>query len=335
MAPQRLILAHTPTPLWRNQVLDTLVGAQVWVKRDDMSSGAAAGNKVRKLEFLLADARARSSTHIVTCGGSQSNHARATAVLAAELAIKSVLLLRTDEPETPPELQGNLLLDRLVDANIRWISPAQYAKREVLMAAVAREIDAQGGRAYVIPEGGSNGLGALGYVEAMREVRQQLDGGQAGALEQFDCVVHACGSGGTAAGTALGALQFDVAQRVEAMAVCNDAAYFGNAVERIIAEARDYDPELLGAVELTIHDRYKGPAYAVQSDEQRRFLIEVARRTGLILDPVYSGKALYGLAQLPQKPERVLFIHTGGLPGLLAQSRELAPSLKGNTSQPG
>jgi len=334
VAPQRLILAHTPTPLWHNDALDALVGAQVWVKRDDMSSGAAAGNKVRKLEFLLAEARARSSTHIVTCGGSQSNHARATALLAAELGVQSVLLLRTDEPGAPPEIQGNLLLDRLVGADIRWISPTQYAEREALLAAVAREIDVRGGRAYVIPEGGSNGLGAFGYVEAMREVRQQLDSGQAGTLRRFDCVVHACGSGGTAAGTALGARRFDVAPRVEAIAVCNDAAYFGSVVERIMAEARDYDPELVGGAELTIHDRYRGPAYAVQSDEQRHFLIEVARRTGLILDPVYSAKALFGLARLPHKPDRVLFIHTGGLPGLLAQSRELAPLLQGDAARP-
>src|SRR6476619_206451 len=114
MPPPKLALAHVPTPLWRHDALDALVGAEVWVKRDDMTSGAAGGNKIRKLEYLLADALAHGATVVITCGGLQSNHARATALLARELGLTPVLFLRTNEPSAPPEPVGNLLLDKLV-----------------------------------------------------------------------------------------------------------------------------------------------------------------------------------------------------------------------------
>jgi D-cysteine desulfhydrase len=133
-------------------------------------------------------------------------------------------------------------------------------------------------------------------------------------------VVHACGSGGTAAGVALGAARYEVAERTDAMAICNDRKYFETLVAQIVAEAQRLDPSLVRTNQLTIHDAWKGPAYSVTTADQRQFIVEVARRTGLVLDPVYTGKALFGLSRLEPKPKRVLFIHTGGLPGLLAQA---------------
>jgi D-cysteine desulfhydrase len=191
------------------------------------------------------------------------------------------------------------------------------------MDSAALELERHGRRAYVIPEGGSNGLGALGYVEAMREVKLQLGLGLGGGPAPFDLIVHACGSGGTAAGIALGAAHFGVARAVRTMAVCDDAAYFERAIERIAGEARSFDPALTAIAPLTVDDAAKGPAYGVMSAEQRRFLIEVARASGLVLDPVYTGKALFGLAQAAKRGDvargaRVLFVHTGGLPGLLS-----------------
>jgi D-cysteine desulfhydrase len=195
------------------------------------------------------------------------------------------------------------------------------------MDAAQHELRAVGRNAYVIPEGGSNGLGALGYVDAMREVREQLDAGFAGGPAVFDAVVHACGSGGTAAGVALGASLWNVAHRVVAIAVCDDRAYFENVTRRIVTEARTLAATLVEPATLTIEDRFKGPAYGVASSEQIRFIVDVAGRCGLILDPVYSGKALFGLAQLETKPARALFIHTGGLPGLLAQPEAVIGAL--------
>ena len=201
MALPRLHLAHLPTPLTHHPELDRLVGAEVWVKRDDMTSGAAAGNKIRKLEWLLAHARQVQSTTVLTCGGVQSNHARATALVAAELGLRALLFLRAADPSQPTPTTGNLLLDRMAGAELRFINPEQYADRDRVMGNAAEALSARGERPYVIPEGGSNGRGALGYVQAMREIRQQLDHGLAGGPRGFDVVVHACGSGGTAAST--------------------------------------------------------------------------------------------------------------------------------------
>ena len=360
-ATKRLFFVHGPTPIERRPALDAIVGAKVWIKRDDATGGAEAGNKVRKLEFLLADALARDAEVVITCGGLQSNHARATALVCARLGLRAVLYLRVPDPAraaSDAELTGNVLLDRLAGAEICFITPAEYRERGAIMEHARRELEAEGAKAYVVPEGGSNGLGSLGYVEAMREVRRQLDLGLCeglpappGASPRFDVVAHACGSGGTAAGVALGAARFEVAAQTWAFAVCDDHAYFERAISRIASEARGFDsslPELavldptrggvarpLGpdrTAQLVIDDRAKGPAYAVMDGDQKRFLAEVARKTGLILDPVYSGKALYGVARAVERGDitsdaNVLFIHTGGLPGLLAQGEELREAL--------
>ena len=322
--PEKLALAHVPTPLWHSPSLDALIGTEVWVKRDDMSAGAESGNKIRKLEYLFAAAVDEGADTIVTCGAAQSNHARATALLGARLGFKSLLFLRTTDPQHPPSPTGNLLLDRIAGAEVRFITPSDYARRAELMETARGELLRQGRIAYVIPEGGSNGLGALGYVDAMREVREYLDAGFAGGPLSFDAVVHACGSGGTAAGVVLGAARWKISDRVVAVAVCDDREYFENTVGRIIAEARELDASLSGAAELVVEDRFKGPAYGVATEEQLRLIVNVASRTGLVLDPVYTGKAMFGLAHMDPKPRRALFIHTGGLPGLLAQPEAFA-----------
>ncbi len=323
---QRLKLAHLPTPLTHSAALDELVGAEVWVKRDDMTSGAAAGNKIRKLEYLLADALAQRATLIITCGALQSNHARAAAICAAELGLRSLLFLRGSEPSLPPP-SANLLLDQLVGAEVRLITPEDYRRRAELMAAAAVELRGQGQRPYIIPEGGSNGLGALGYVAAMAEVEAQMRAGQAGGPTPFDAVLHACGSGGTAAGVALGLARHCVALRAIAIAVCDDRAYFEQTIARIVAEAVTLDGSLDAGARAVVYDQWKGPGYGVASDEQLDFIAEVARKSGLLCDPVYTGKALFGLSKLEPKPARVLFLHTGGLPGLLAEQQALARAL--------
>jgi D-cysteine desulfhydrase len=321
----RIALAHTPTPIVKRRRLDDLVGVDLWVKRDDATGGAEAGNKVRKLEWLLGDAVARRADVVVTCGGLQSNHARATALTCAALGLACVLYLRVEDPSrTPLPRDGNVLLDRMAGAEIRLISYAEYAQRNAVMESAAIELRDRGQRPYVIPEGGSNGLGSLGYVECMREVAAQMGRGLAGGETPFDVVVHACGSGGTAAGVALGAARFGVARGVRAMAVCDDAAYFERTIARIVLEARSWDRSLGEPAPLVIDDRSKGPGYAVSSPEQRETLVQVARASGLVLDPVYSGKAMHGLKAAVERGEiprgaRVLFLHTGGLPGLLAQ----------------
>jgi D-cysteine desulfhydrase len=242
---KKLALARVPTPLFRHDELDRLIGTAVWVKRDDLTASGAAGNKIRKLEYLVAEALAHGATTLVTCGGHQSNHARTTAVVAAELGLKSLLLLRTATPSEPPPVVGNLLVDYLVGAKVRFITPAEYRERDQLMARAADELAARGELAYVIPEGGSNGLGSLGYVDAMRVVRAQLDAGDGGGPGTFDAVVHACGSGGTAAGVALGIRRHRVADAAHAMAVSpNSAASTASIIPSASRRRRVYHPPL-------------------------------------------------------------------------------------------
>jgi D-cysteine desulfhydrase len=322
---RRIPLVHGPTPLVKRPRLDQWLGVDLWIKRDDATGGAEAGNKVRKLEWLLGDAVRREADTIITCGGLQSNHARATALVCAALGLKCVLVLRVDDPtRTALPLTGNVLLDRMAGAEIRLISRSEYAQRDTIMQSVALDVRDRGGRPYVVPEGGSNGLGSLGYVECMRETGAQLRRGLGAGPAPFDVVALACGSGGTAAGVALGASAFGVARSVRAMAVCDDAAYFQRAIARIVAEARAWNADLGEPAEVTVDDRSKGPAYGVSTPEQRRSMVEVARASGLVLDPTYTGKAMHGLKSAVEggdvaRGARVLFLHTGGLPGLLAE----------------
>ena len=348
----RLHLVHGPTPIVRLPALDDIVGTEIWIKRDDATAGAESGNKIRKLEFLLADAREKGARVVVTCGALQSNHARATALTCAQLGLRSILLLRVADPEraraAPLELGGNVLLDRLAGAEIRFVSPQEYRERGGLLEQARADSDDRGLRAYIIPEGGSNGLGSLGYVEAMREVKQQMHLGLAGDGSPFDVVAHACGSGGTAAGVGLGAAHYGVAHETWAFAVCDDRDYFRKTIARIAIESRGYmsslpeiafvepgSPESVapdGTARIVVDDRAKGPAYGSMNDAQKRFLVRVARAAGLVLDPVYTGKALFGVAQAVERGEirqgsRVLFLHTGGLPGLLAQGEDLREAI--------
>ena len=196
------------------------------------------------------------------------------------------------------------------------------------MMQVAAEL---GQTAYVIPEGGSNGLGALGYVEAMREVAEQAPGSDASGTARaggarFDVVVHACGSGGTAAGVAIGCAAYGVAPRVHAVAVCDDASYFERTIARIVAEARAL-ADLPAPARLVVDDRSKGPGYGAMDAAQRAFLVRCARESGVVLDPVYTGKAMKGLLALAAKGdfdgETVVFLHTGGAQGLFGYQSEL------------
>jgi D-cysteine desulfhydrase len=330
---KRLTLAHLPTPLQRPARLAAALGLDLWIKRDDMTGGAEAGNKLRKLEFLLAEALARGADTVITCGGLQSNHARATALAAASLGLKSLLFLRVKGGASAPlaaRLEGNLLLDRMAGAEIRLVTEAEYQDRNAIMAAAEEELRAAGRSAYVIPEGGSNGLGALGYVEAMGEVRRQLDAGAAGGAP-FDVIMHACGSGGTAAGVLLGAARYGVATEVRPMVVCDDAPTFEKIIARIAAEAQALAPGLEATARLRVDDRARGPAYGVSTPAQRKEMLFAARLSGLVLDPVYTGKAFAGLCDLARGElagARVLFLHTGGLPGLLAQGAEFSSEVE-------
>ena len=334
LEPPRIQLANTPT---RGHWLrfGERLGARVWMKRDDQTGSELSGNKVRKLEYLMAEALSQNATHVITCGGEQSNHARATALAAAQLGMKSILILRTDDPASPPATTGNILLDRLVGAELRWISRPAWRDRTRLLAEEAERVRERGGRPYVIPEGGSNALGSWGYLRAAAELARDLEG--IAAPDHPVTVVYACGSGGTAAGLVLGAKLLGFASRgirVAGVNVCDDRAYFLEAIGRICAEAeaRWQLGAHVTAGDIDIIDGHVGLGYAKSRPEELATIREVCRADGVVLDPVYTGKAFHGVVtELARDPRRfgaaVAFLHTGGIYGLFASPETISQVL--------
>lgn len=331
--PPRVPLARTPTPLEPLPRLSARLGVELLCKRDDLTGAELSGNKVRKLEFLLADAQARGADTVITCGGAQSNHCRATAVAAARLGLRSRLLLRVEDPRNPPAAEANILLDRLVGAEIRWVSRDEYRRRQELFAEEAAALERAGRRPYVIPEGGSNALGSWGYVAAVEELARDLR-----ALPDPDkpvTLVYAAGSGGTGAGLILGARLLGLRGRIVGFNVCDDRAYFVQAIGNIVDDAiRTWSLPLSFARDrdVDIIDGYVGRGYSQSRPEELALLRDVARAEAIILDPVYTGKAFYGMTQeLARDPrafgDRIVFLHTGGIFGLFPKSAELAPLL--------
>lgn len=313
-------LCRTPTPLESAPRLGAALGVELWIKRDDLTGFGLSGNKVRKLRWLLAEARAQGADCVLTTGGLQSNHARATALAARRLGMQPRLLLRGTEARIP---DANLLLDHLAGADIRTCTADDYRDhRDALLAAWAQELRDQGHVPYVIPEGGSNGLGALGFVDAAAEVADQAD---ALRLSGFDGVICAVGSGGTLAGLALGPTPGPVL----GIAVCDDEAIFTARVQAIATEARSLGGPALpppGPDTWRVVDTHKGPAYGVATDGIWDTIRLAARTEGLLLDPVYTGKALHALrveAAAGAWRGRWLFWHTGGGFGLFGRGAEV------------
>jgi D-cysteine desulfhydrase len=336
LEPPRLRLANMPTRgHWLRYPERAGLGAKIWLKRDDQTGSELTGNKVRKLEYLLAEAVNQQATHVVTCGGEQSNHARATAFAAAQLGLRSVLVLRTDDPSHPPVATGNILLDRLVGADIRWITRAAWRDRNALMAREAEALRAAGATPYVIPEGGSNALGSWGYVRAMHELATDLEG--IAAPDHPVTVVYACGSGGTGAGLVLGAKLLELDKRgirVAGVNVCDDRAYFLEVIGRICADfaERWQLPIHISPDDIDIVDGHVGAGYAKSRPDELATIRDVCRADGIVLDPVYTGKAFHGVTlELRRDPKRfgaaVAFVHTGGMFGLFASPETVAQVL--------
>ena len=313
--------------------LSAQLGVELLVKRDDLTGVELSGNKVRKLEFLLADARHKGADVVLTCGGAQSNHCRATAIAATRVGMRALLFLRTADPARPPPVEGNILLDRLVGAEVRWITPEQYRARAEVMAAAAAELRAGGAAPYVIPEGGSNALGSWGYVRAVEELAAQL---AALPPARRTTIVYAAGSGGTGAGLILGTRLCGLDAPVVGFNVCDDRDYFVRVIGDICAEAvRAWrlDVRFDRARDVEIVDGYVGAGYAQSRPEELALLRDVARAEGIVLDPVYTGKAFFGLVtELGKRGpgafgDRIIFVHTGGIFGLFPKAAELAPLL--------
>lgn len=321
--PARGHWARLPTPIEKMEKLSAELGIELWLKRDDQTGFEWSGNKIRKLEFLAQDALAKGATCLITMGGVQSNHCRATAALAAKLGLRCVLFLRGEEPA---KALSNNLLDRLFGAEIFYLTNEQYYEGiEDVRQLVDSQIRSQGGKTYFIPEGGSNGLGAFGYAEAFREITEQVK-------EPFDSIVIAHGSGGTQAGLVLGKLVADGGwdkTRIVGVNVCYDKKESFDLVKKVLWAAIQERrlPLSFAATDIEVLDGFVGRGYALSTKEELQFILKVARDEGVLVDPVYTGKALYGLYQTVKMDKaalgkRVLFIHTGGGFGLFKMEDE-------------
>ncbi|MCE9579802.1 MAG: D-cysteine desulfhydrase family protein [Deltaproteobacteria bacterium] len=332
LAPRKVALARTGTPLQHLPRTSAALGVEILVKRDDLTGAELSGNKVRKLEYLLADAQDQGADVVITCGGEQSNHCRATALAAARIGLASHLVLRTDDPAAPPLATANILLDRLAGASIEWITRPAWRDRTAIMAAAAERLRAAGHRPYVIPEGGSNALGSWGYVGCAAELADDL----AEMSTRATTVMYACGSGGTGAGLILGAKLHRLGTRVAGVNVCDDRDYFVRAIGAICDDflARWSIGVTVTADDIELVDGHVGRGYAKSRPEELATIRDLCRRDGLVLDPVYTGKAFHGIVtELAADPrrfgERIVFVHTGGIFGLFPAEvgAELAPML--------
>lgn len=308
----RIRLASLPTPIEALPSLSSYLGGpQILVKRDDLTGLGLGGNKVRKLEYLVAEAQANGAKQLITTGAAQSNHCRQTAAAAARLGLSCHLVLSGKEEASHG---GNLLLDRLLGAEITWCTRSE---RETKLTQVFDSAWSEGKRPYLIPYGGSSPTGAAGYVTAFDEMVAQ-------GLSP-DVIVFASSSGGTQAGLVLGAKINKSQTRILGISVDESA---DELREKIVRIANDSSERLqildkVGLNEIHVNDQYIGGGYGVVSSLERDAIKVFARKEGLLLDPVYTGRAGGALIDLISKGElkageQVLFWHTGGTPALFA-----------------
>jgi D-cysteine desulfhydrase family pyridoxal phosphate-dependent enzyme len=319
--PRVQLIPH-PTPLEPLERLSGhLGGPAIYVKRDDLTGLGGGGNKVRKLEYLVADAIEQGADTLVTIGGVQSNHVRQTAAAAAKIGLSCVVILEDAVERKHPEylFSGNVLLDRMFGAEIHRLERGEPTDDAI--ATILSAISHRGNKPYFIPVGGSTALGALGYVTAAGEMARQLDDHE---MENATIVLPT-GSAGTHAGLLAGFAELGRFEEVIGIAVSADQVTKENLVHTLVKETlsllssvHEIDP-----LRIRVEDRYVGPGYGLPTDKMLEAVQLTARLEGLLLDPVYTGKAMAGLIDLVVRGElttkdNIIFLHTGGSPALFA-----------------
>ncbi len=316
MGRKRIKLGFFPTPvLEMKRLSDHLGGPKLFVKRDDLTGLALGGNKTRKLEYLFAEAVASGCDSVITAGAEQSNHCRQTAAAAAVCGLECHLVLGGAEPNS---LKGNLLLDNLLGAVIHWTG--EYRKGEKI-PEIVKNLHNSGKKPYVIPYGGSNPTGALGFVEAVRELSAQCDEYEL----SFSHIVFASSSGGTQAGLMVGKVLYD--QRFEIIGIGIDKTDSGNNFSKKILDLANDSAKLIAedisfvSSDATVINDYLGEGYGIVGQAEKEAIKLLAEKEGIILDPVYTAKAMAGLIAMINKRvfsqnDTVLFWHTGGTPAL-------------------
>nr|WP_295973412.1 D-cysteine desulfhydrase family protein [uncultured Bacillus sp.] len=319
---KRIHIANLPTPIQKLDHLSNELGVNIYLKRDDFTGSEVSGNKVRKLEFSIADALNQGCDTLITAGGIQSNHCRATAAAAARLGLGCDLVIRG---EIPKYSEGNLFMDQALGARVHLLPPEE--SREAKMEEITEILQAQGHKPYVIPVGASNAVGSLGYEAAFEEITLQEE--VMGI--SFDTIVIAVGSGGTYAGLWYGNQKQGTKRTILGFAVDHNTEIFEETISEILKDMFRNDglKEPKEIQDILINDQYIGEGYAKSRAEELAFMMKISRQNGFLLDPVYTGKAFYGMVSEIQKghlkeAENILFIHTGGLQGWNHNQREMA-----------
>lgn len=323
--PNRIKLAHLPSPIEKIENFTPIphIPASLYLKRDDFTGIELSGNKVRKLEYALAEALALGADLLITCGALQSNHARATAAAARKLGLDVHLVLSSSEQ---PPCEGNYLLSTILGAKFTFISPEVFGEtHEDVMNDLKKHYESLGKKAYILPIGASNAIGTFGYQHCFDEILIQEK--ELGIT--FDTIVCTVGSGGTYGGLVLGNLLTQSQRQIIGYSISAESSYFEDKVTTIVNEALSLLglPQDLKPSDLNISDAYKGLGYAQTTAEELLWARNFTQNTGIILDPVYTGKALRGLildleAGKYNQGKNVLFIHTGGQFGFLPKYLE-------------
>lgn len=320
----RIKLANLPTKIERLNRLSEQLGKNIYIKRDDQTGMEFSGNKIRKLEYCLAEALDKNCDYLITCGSIQSNHCRATAAAAAKLGLGVYLVLKGDENTS---VEGNLFFDKMLGAEIKFVTGEEYKnKRTEIMESIKDELEKKGYKPYIIPEGASNGVGSLGYVNAMEEILEQEK--EMGI--KFDAIAVTVGSGGTYSGLYYGNRINNNSAVVYGFNITETKEHFQRVVIKLLEEISQYTGRKIDVAmdDIDIIDGYVGRGYALSRPEEIEFLSYLAKLEGLILDPVYTGKAMYGLVEEIKKGtfdkhENILFVHTGGIFGWSVEQRGL------------
>ncbi len=340
--PEKLKLANLPTRIQRMDRLSTELSRNMYIKRDDETGIELSGNKVRKLEYSLAEAQRMGASVIITCGALQSNHARATAVSAVKLGMETVLVLM--EGKDSP-INGNYMLDLLLGARIVTVSQEDYQNNlEQIMEDLKKEYEEKGKTAYTIPIGASNAIGMFGYIEAIEEIIEQEKEMQL----HFDVIVDTVGSAGSYAGLVVGNALYHGNYGIIGISIGASKEYFIDKSFEMIEACCQYlsfgleqpiTAQSLGIrkEDLMIIDAHRGEGYAKNTKEDFKFIQQFAQMEGIFLDPVYTGKAMKGLCKeidaankgVPSETgefnfyKNILFIHTGGLYGMFPKADEM------------
>ncbi len=312
--PKKNQIANLPTPIQKVEFR----GTKFLIKRDDYTGTELTGNKIRKLDYILADVEKKKADYLFTSGGDQSNHARATAIAARQIGVKTKLFLWGNKNQNA---DGNLFLNQLVGTEIVYLSKSEYANVNAIMLEESKKMQADGQKVYILPSGGSTPLGIWGYINFMKELKSQKK------LSKINGILSAYGSGGTSAGMLLGAAMLDSKVKIYVVNVLDDPEFVRETIIGLVEDAIvDFKIKVkVNYDNLIILDGYSTEGYKQIADDKLKIIKEFYQTSGILLDPTYTGKAFYAYYEnflKDKKNSDVLFVHTGGIFGVFPKRKK-------------